>query len=225
MQNTALFSGKAAVYAAARPSYPEETIDYIVSLVPKNAVFADIGAGTGKFSECLAKRGFELFAVEPNTDMREELAVTLKPYSNAKIIAAPAEKTTLANNSVDVIICAQALHWFEPSAFRAECRRIGKQGVLVIAVYNKTPGGSSIAHSKNSTEIFFTNPNVKNFPNPMFYTRESWLQYRLSHSHDPLPTDSNYAAHIAEVNAEFERENEGGFLKREVVTTVYYEGI
>jgi hypothetical protein len=46
-----------------------------------------------------------------------------------------------------------------------------------------------------------------------------------SHSHDPLPSAPGYAAHIAEANATFDRENVDGLLWRDVVTTVYSEGI
>jgi ubiquinone/menaquinone biosynthesis C-methylase UbiE len=221
--NTKLFSGKADVYAKARPGYMQEVMDYIATLVPPNAVFADIGAGTGKFTELLAKTGNQVFAVEPNDDMREQLTVTLADYSNVQIISAPAENTTLPDNCVDVVTCAQALHWFEPDKFRAECRRIGKSNVLVIAVYNNTPGGSSISHSKLSTDVFFSTPTVREFDNPQFYTRESWVQYMCSHSHDPLPSDPNYTAHIGEVNDIFDRESVDGVLKRDVVTRVYHE--
>jgi len=221
--NTEIFTGKAQAYANARPGYPDAALDYIKSLVPPNAVFADIGAGTGKFTELLARSGYSVHAVEPNADMREQLAVTLAAYKNVSIINAPAEATTLPDNSIDVVTCAQALHWFELDAFRAECRRIGKPGVTVIAVYNNTPGGSSAKHGKLSTEMFFTNPTLREFPNPIFYTRESWQQYMTSHSHDPLPSDPNYAAHIAEINAIFDRENVDGILRRNVVTKLYCE--
>ena len=223
MTNTELFTGKAWFYAKARPGYPDAALDYIKGLVPPNAVFADIGAGTGKFTELLARGGYTVHAVEPNADMREQLAVALAAYKNVNIINAPAEATTLPDNSIDVIACAQALHWFDLDAFRTECRRIGKPSVMVIAVYNDTPGGSSAKHSKLSTEMFFTNPTLHEFPNPIFYTRESWQQYMTSHSHDPLPSDPNYSAHIAEINAIFDRENVDGILRRNVVTKVYSE--
>jgi len=219
--NTELFTGKAQVYAKARPGYPDAVLEYIKSLVPPNAVFADIGAGTGKFTKLLARGGYAIYAVEPNADMREQLAVTLASCKNAKIVNASAEATTLPENSVDAITCAQALHWFDPNAFRAECRRIGKPGVMVIAVYNETPGGDSV--KRGSTDAFFTRPTVREFPNPMLYTRESWQQYMTSHSHDPLPSDPNYTAHIIKVNAIFDLENVDGFLHRGVVTKVYSE--
>jgi len=221
--NTELFTGKAQVYADARPGYPDAAVNYIAALVPQDAVFADIGAGTGKFSVLLAQRGYQLFAVEPNADMRGQLATTLAPFPNARIVNGTAENTALPDSSVDAVTCAQALHWFDPDAFRAECRRIGRPGAVVIAIYNNTPGGSSITHSRLSTDVFFSNPAVREFPNPVFYTRGSWLAYMTSHSHDPLPSDPGYAAHAAEVNAIFDRENVDGLLRRDVVTKVYSE--
>ena len=75
--NTKKFTGKAQAYAYARPGYPNDAVDYIKTLAPAGAVFADIGAGTGKFTELLARQGHIIYAVEPNADMREQLAVTL----------------------------------------------------------------------------------------------------------------------------------------------------
>lgn len=225
MTNTERFTGKAEVYAKARPSYPDAAIDYLVSLALPGAVFADVGAGTGKLTELLARKGYQIFAVEPNADMQEQLTVTLSPYPNARTVVGSAEATTLPDKSIDIITCAQALHWFDPNSFRDECRRIGKPRSIVIALYNNTPGGNSIEHSKLSTDAFFTNPTVREFPNPLFYTREKWLTYMTSHSHDPLPSDPNYIEHIAEMNAVFDRENIDGLLWQDVITKIYSERV
>lgn len=223
--NTEKFTGRAEAYAKARPGYPGEAIAYICSLVPPDAVSADIGAGTGKFTQMIAACGYTVYAVEPNADMRRQLAAALASFPNVKIVAGTAEATTLPDRSVDFITCAQALHWFDPGAFGKECRRIGKPGCLVISVYNNTPGGSSVTHSAQSADVFFTDPELRTFPNPMFYTRENWLLYMTSHSGDPLPSDPGYADHIAEANALFDRENTGGLLRRDIVTAVYCERI
>ncbi|MDR1329769.1 MAG: class I SAM-dependent methyltransferase [Oscillospiraceae bacterium] len=223
--STEIFTGKAEAYASARPGYPEDAIDYICSLAAPDAVFIDVGAGTGKFTLPLAERGYSVFAVEPNADMREKLSETLSARPNAKIINGSAEATTLPGACADIITCAQALHWLDPDAFRAECRRIGKPGGLVVAVYNVSPGGNSGSHSEQATAAFFTDPATREFPNPISYTRESWLQYMTSHSHDPRPSDPVYAAHIAEANAVFDRESVNGLLRRDVVTKVYSERI
>jgi len=135
------FTGKAEAYAKGRPGYPNAAVETIVSLAPSGAVFADIGAGTGKFTVKLAERRYAVFAVEPNADMRGQLATTLAPFPNAKIMDGTAEATTLPNHSVDILIVAHALHWFNPDSFRAECRRVVRPGGLVIAIYNHLPGG------------------------------------------------------------------------------------
>lgn len=76
------FTGKAEAYAID----PKSAIEYICSLVPQDAVLADIGAGTGKFTVTLAERGYSVYAVEPNADMRRQLAITLAPYTNVSIM-------------------------------------------------------------------------------------------------------------------------------------------
>lgn len=221
--STENFTGKAKDYAIGRPGYPKSAIDYICSLVPQNAVFADIGAGTGKFTVTLAERGYSVFAVEPNADMREQLAITLEPFPNVKIIDSTAEVTTLHEHSVDVITVAHALHWFNLEAFRAECHRIIKPYGLIIVIYNLTPGGEMIAVSKQTVDAFFTKPTVMEFANPMDYTRDSWLAYIASQENYPLPADPGYDAHIAAINAIFDRNSLEGLLRCDRVTKVYSE--
>lgn len=225
VRNTELFTGKAEVYAKARPGYPPAALDYIMSLVPPAAVIADVGAGTGKFTVPLAERGCKVFAIEPNADMRVKLVEALAQYKNTVIIDGSAEATGLPDGSVAAVTCAQALHWFDPDAFRAECRRILRPGGLVIAVYNNTPGGSGVIHSRLATDAFFVNPAVCEFPNPIYYTRENWLAYMTSHSNNPHPTDPGYAAHIAEQNARFDRDSADGLLRLDTVTSVYSERV
>jgi SAM-dependent methyltransferase len=226
--NTEKFTGKAQAYANARPGYPDAAIDYIRTLAPESAVFADIGAGTGKFTELLARYGYEVFAVEPNADMREQLFVTLAPYPNAKIVDGSAEATALPDSSIDVITCAQALGWFNLNSFLTECRRIGREGSIIISIYNEMPNDNFVPDSnrltnKQATAQFFKNPALREFPNPIFYTRDKWLQCGASISDNPLPSDSGYDAHIAEMNAVFDRENAEGLLRRDMVTKVFNE--
>lgn len=221
--STDLFTGKADFYAKARPGYPDAATEYVLSLAGKNAVFADIGAGTGKFAELLAKRGAAVRAVEPNADMRSQLALTLAPYPNATVFGGSAEETGLPDGCADAVTCAQALHWFDPAAFRAECRRIARPGGLVIAVYNDTPGNKSMARHNGAIEAFFRNPATREFPNPITHTKESWRAFSASHSHDPLPGDPGYAEHIAKADAVFGERSVNGVLRLDVVTRVYSE--
>lgn len=219
------FTGKAEAYAKGRPGYPKAALDYIASLVEQDAVFADIGAGTGKFTQELAQRGYTLFAAEPNADMRRLLAEILAPFQNVMILDGTAEATGLPDHCADAVTVAHALHWFNPGAFRAECRRILRPGGWIIALYNLTPGGGMIRLSKETADVFFTKPQVFDCPNPMDYTRESWLAYLATQDDSPLPGSPEFEAHITAVNASFDRDSKNGLLRCDRVTKVYAERV
>lgn len=221
--NTENFTGKAEAYALGRPGYPKAAIDYICSLVSEGAVFADVGAGTGKFTVELAKRDYSVFAVEPNADMRGQLMNTVAQFPNVIITDGTAEVIKLPEHSVDAITVAHALHWFDLNAFRTECKRILKPNGIVIAIYNLTPSGEMVRISQQVTNAFFTNPTMNEFSNPMDYTRDKWLAYIASQDDNPLPSDPEYNAHIAEINAIFDRESKDGLLRLDRVTKVYSE--
>jgi len=221
--NTEAFTGRAQAYVKARPGYPVEAMEYIHKLAPTNAVFADIGAGTGKFTELLAPYGNKLFAVEPNADMREQLEITLAPFPNTKIFDGTAEATKLPDNSVDVIINAQALRKFDLDMFRAECIRIGKYNPIVITIFN---GGDKVsAGYEKATGILYRNPDVYKFPNPQYFTRDKWLLYYASMEGVPLKGDAEYEVYTAELNEKFDRDNVDGVLCLNEVTYVYNERI
>ncbi|MCH9276890.1 class I SAM-dependent methyltransferase [Bifidobacterium amazonense] len=153
-QNT-LFHGKAQVYADARPGYPDAAIAYIGSLIPDGSVIADIGAGTGKCTVPIARYGLDhrctVLAVEPDADMRGILLDATRPYANVTVAAGTAEHTTLPDRSVDAIVCAQALHWFDHDAFLAECRRIGRgERFLLVSIYNATSFDSAMTMRRES---------------------------------------------------------------------------
>ena len=221
--STENFTGRAEAYAKGRPGYPKEAIDAIASIVPPGAVFADIGAGTGKFTVALAERGYHVFAVEPNADMRSQLAVTLASFPNVKIIDGTDEATNLPGHSVDIITVAHALHWFNSKAFRRECRRILKPGGLVIAIYNLMPDADETHFSQQAVNVFFDKPRILEFPNPMDYTQDNWLAYVASQDNTPQPSDPMYNEHILAVNAAFDRDSINGLLRCDRVTKVYIE--
>ena len=217
------FSGKAEQYEAARPSYPTEAVDCLAGIIPLDAVIADIGAGTGKLTRLLAQRGFKIYGVEPNEDMRGQLASILAPYPNAEVVDGTAEATTLAANSVDLITCAQALHWFEPAGFLAECQRIGREDAWLAAVYNNMDGGRGSEHRFEAIDKIFKKPSILYFDNPISYDRKSWQAYMLSHSHSPLLTDENYEANLRDINQMFVERQRDGLLQTVVQTTIYLE--
>lgn len=131
---TGRFSDRAKDYAKFRPSYPAEAIDAILDGLgePSRLVAADIGAGTGISSRLLADRGVHVLAIEPNAPMRDEAT----PHPRVEFRDGSAEATGLADASADLVLCAQAFHWFNPPRALAEFRRILKPGGRLALVWN-----------------------------------------------------------------------------------------
>jgi len=64
----------------------------------------------------------------------------------------------LADNSVDLITVANALHWFHVHTFSVECRRVLRPGG-VLAAYSCTSGNYSLAGSESVDETMQKNVN------------------------------------------------------------------
>jgi ubiquinone/menaquinone biosynthesis C-methylase UbiE len=120
---TKRFSYRAGNCTKYRPGYPDAMVRFFPTLLSPAAAIADVGSGTGILTRQLLSHGYELYAVEPNEAMRQEAekASTNDPHFHS--VDGKAEATTLANQSVDFITCAQAFHWFDRVSTRLEfCR-------------------------------------------------------------------------------------------------------
>lgn len=121
------FSNAADDYAKYRPDYPDEVVqacaDY-AGLEPGAAV-VDIGCGTGISSRLFARHGYAVTGVEPNGPM---LAKAHEAKGGPTYKEGEAAKTGLPDACADMIICAQAMHWFELDDCVQEWKRILKSG-------------------------------------------------------------------------------------------------
>lgn len=121
MNSEAKFSGKSTLYDHYRPGYPKRFFKELISEYSgsnDHFVIADIGAGTGIFTELAANIGTNIIAIEPNDDMRSILKARMENFKQVTCLDASAENTGIADNSVDLITVAQAFHWFEADAFK-----------------------------------------------------------------------------------------------------------
>jgi SAM-dependent methyltransferase len=136
---TARFSDRVEDYVRYRPGYPPEVLDLLraeCGLRPSHVV-ADIASGTGMFTRLLLENGNSVFAVEPNTEMREMGIRLLEPYNRLVSIAGTAEETTLGSASVDFVTAAQAAHWFDLPRARAEFARILRPEGWCVLIWNE----------------------------------------------------------------------------------------
>lgn len=132
------FSGRVADYVLYRPGYPEALLGALereAGLGPASVV-ADVGAGTGISAELLLRAGVEVYAVEPNAEMRAAAEERLRRDPRFHAVDGSAEETGLPPASVDLVVAAQALHWFDLPAARAEFLRILRPGGWLAVFWN-----------------------------------------------------------------------------------------
>jgi SAM-dependent methyltransferase len=127
------FSAQAADYAKFRPSYPREIFAYLGSIAPNRQRAWDCGTGNGQAAVGLASVFDRVIA----TDASETQITNAQPHERVEYRVAPAENSGLKSETVDLIMVAQALHWFDLDRFYAEAQRVLKpDGVLAASAYN-----------------------------------------------------------------------------------------
>jgi SAM-dependent methyltransferase len=139
MDPTLRFSSRVENYARYRPRYPGEVIETLrreCDFAPASIV-ADIGSGTGVLAELFLENGNEVFAVEPNREMRRAAERILGKYIGFHSIAGRAESTALEGQSVDFVLVGTAFHWFALDQTRHEFRRILKPSGWVVVAWNE----------------------------------------------------------------------------------------
>lgn len=136
---TTRFSDRVEDYVKHRPRYPDAAIEAIAKwakLAP-SAVIADVGSGTGISAHAFLSRGFRVMGVEPNAEMRAAAERELRAFPNFTSVNGAAEKTTLDDASVDLVIAAQAFHWFRSDDARAEIVRITRAPHACALLWNE----------------------------------------------------------------------------------------
>jgi ubiquinone/menaquinone biosynthesis C-methylase UbiE len=247
MKTTGNFTDKAEIYAKYRPAYPDALIDYLCSAnhLKTDHLVADIGSGTGIFSRQLLEKWLAVAGVEPNDDMRKLAEQSLKPYARFTSVKATAEQTTLTANSVDLVTVAQAFHWFDHEAFKAECQRILKPDAQVALVWNSRDLTDPIIQ-ENAAICQKTCPNFKGFSggieqspeifarffnkgkyefttheNDMQFDREEFLGRNLSASYAPKQHDKEYEPFVRLLSELFEKHSKNGKIVLRNITRSY----
>jgi SAM-dependent methyltransferase len=134
------FSGHADAYRQFRPEYPEALFEWLAAVAPGRRLAVDAATGNGQAALALAAHFDEVIAVEPSA---EQLAAA-RPHARVEYRRERAEATSVAAGSADLLVAAQAAHWFDWPRFVVEARRVLRPaGVLAIWSYGNcrvTPG-------------------------------------------------------------------------------------
>lgn len=232
------FSNRVADYVRYRPGYPPQLILVLgehAGLHP-GARVADIGSGTGISSRQLLQAGCEVFAVEPNGDMRHAAEGQSKDSPMFHSIAASAEATTLPDHSMDVVFAAQAFHWFDVPRTRAEFSRILKPGGHIALAWNVRQTDSTpflrdyeallktyatdyarVRHENVNDEVlrgFFVPGSYQkhSLPNAQQFDFEGLRGRLLSSSYAPAAGQPGHEAMLAELRRIFDVHQQAGMV-------------
>ena len=127
MEKKDYFSKQSKVYAAFRPTYPDDLYQFVLKHVPKKSCAWDCATGNGQVARVLAKHFNEVYA----TDISDQQLNNAVAADNIQYSLSPAEQTSFKNNQFDLITVAQALHWFDFESFYKEVKRTLQPGGLL----------------------------------------------------------------------------------------------
>jgi SAM-dependent methyltransferase len=203
-----------------------------------------VGSGTGIFSRLLLAAGAEVWAVEPNAAMRAAAETTLGGDPRFHSVAASAEDTTLPDGSMDLVVAAQALHWFDMEAARAEFARILRPRGKVAVVFNNRRDRSTsfLAEYEGLLHRFATDYanvdhrkldrgrllgfyrggfEVRTFPHVQELDWEGLRGRLLSASYAPAPGHPDHEPMLEALRRLFEEHAEDGRVRIEYDAEVY----
>jgi len=242
------FSDRVDNYVKYRPHYPAEVFDFLEteSILLKGSVVADIGSGTGISAEPLLKRGYTVYGIEPNKEMREAAENLLGAFKNFKSLGAIAENTALENNSVDMILAGQAFHWFDKEKCKTEFKRILKPGGNVALMWNdrRTDTTDFLKVYEDFLQMFGTDYMDVNHKNTQdkrvfdaffgrIYKEKSFYNYQevdfaglkgrvLSSSYMPGEGHTDFEFMMYTLKKIFMRYQENGKVRLDYDTRIYY---
>jgi len=247
---TERFSNRVENYVKYRPGYPPEILrlfDEEIGLTA-DSIIADIGSGTGISARMFLENGNRVFAVEPNDAMRAAADASLSSYQNYYSVKGTAENTTLAEDSIDIAIAAQAFHWFDIEPTRAEFERIVKQKGYIALIWNEpeldtTPflieyeaflnkyadDYANVRHDNVNNEtlnIFFRGAfNTREFANRQVLDIEGLRGRILSSSYMPTPEAANYWMMNKDLVSLFAKHAESDRIEVLYRTKIYYKQV
>ena len=127
------FSDHSRLYAAARPTYPEELFAFVASIAPARERAWDCATGNGQAAVGLSR----YFAQVEATDASEDQIANAAAHAGVNYSVQAAESSGFPPLAFDAVCVASAIHWFDFTRFYGEVKRVLRQrGVLVAWGYD-----------------------------------------------------------------------------------------
>ena len=211
-------------------------------IIQNDSIVADIGCGTGILTKQLLDENINCIGIEPNIDMYNQAKKYLK-NNNATLINASAENTLIEDKTIDLIVVAQALHWFNLDKFIYESKRILKEKGKIAIIYNNMDKGNPVVNEfldihrklcpnykggfnnlKNTYDYIYDKNNyeIYNFENNQSLTYEQFIGYTFSLSYSLNKDDKNYTEYINSLKLFFQKYSSSNNIFFPMTTTIAY---
>lgn len=244
------FSNRVENYVKYRPDYPREIVRYLAANcgLTRESIVADVGCGTGISCRMFLENGNRVFGVEPNEAMRAAAVKQLAEFPWFIVVDGTSEATTLEDDSIDMVVAAQAFHWFDPDRTRPEFKRILKPGGHIVLIWNERQLDTTpflIEYEKFLLKYANDYGNVRHeniadaelrgffqqdygsatFQNEQIFDFDGIKGRMLSSSYMPSETAAEFPSMIEELQMLFAKHAENGKIKVLYDTKVYFSRI
>lgn len=129
------FEGSGKNYASYRPTYPPELGKTLAALGGGNEYALDVGCGNGQLTRLLGHHFRQVTGTDPSASQLRHAI----PAPNVEYRQQAAEAIDLHGASADLIVAAQAAHWFDLERFYACVRRVGNADAALALVSYGVP--------------------------------------------------------------------------------------
>lgn len=135
------FDAVAELYDEARPGYPQQLIEDVISLsgIPDDGRILEVGCGTGKATVPFARRGYAMLCLELGGDLARVAGKNCRPYPRVEIDHTSFEDWPLQREAFDLVISAQAFHWIPPDIGYAKVAGALKDSGAMALFWNQYP--------------------------------------------------------------------------------------
>lgn len=121
------FSTRSDAYERYRPGYTPELFEWLAAQSPGRRLAVDVATGNGQAALGLAGHFDQVIATDASAAQLERA----RAHHRVEYRCETAEAISVADGSADLVVAAQAAHWFDWHAFVAEARRVLRRGGLL----------------------------------------------------------------------------------------------
>lgn len=139
------FADAAELYDLMRPRYPGRLFTDLAATAGLTAGshVLEIGCGTGQATVSLAKRGYDIVAVELSGALAALAARNVAPFPRVHIVTANFEEWQFPFASFDLVASFTAWHWIDPEVRMTKAAdALRSDGTLAVVTTHHVAGGT-----------------------------------------------------------------------------------